>query len=291
MWSLDSAGHAAPGEDVSIPRGCQSRPTSFLVACRRPFFLTFVFACVVSLAATGTLTARIAAPALLIWVYVPAVEALALYVVIRTHRDRLPLARARRPLFCGARRLDATAVVGSSVSSPFVRRGAGGCFWRAWRWPAWRSRCLVGLYRFLLFPARGGHRPRGRGEVARPARDDLVRRVLEFRGARAHAQGVGARVSEAVAECAVIRRASRSRGAARRGGPRRLGHRRGASVNGADGRRIPLLGADFHVHMFPLGWSTLAPWDALIEARHQGLDVIALVPHNIVWLAKVGRWL
>ena len=52
-----------------------------------------------------------------------------------------------------------------------------------------------------------------------------------------------------------------------------------------------VLAADFHVHMFPLGWSTLAPWDTLIEARHQGLDVIALVPHNIVWLAKVGRWL
>jgi hypothetical protein len=50
-----------------------------------------------------------------------------------------------------------------------------------------------------------------------------------------------------------------------------------------------VLQADFHVHMFPLGWSTLAPWDTVIEARYQGLDVIGLVPHNIVWLGKVGR--
>ena len=51
-----------------------------------------------------------------------------------------------------------------------------------------------------------------------------------------------------------------------------------------------VLAADFHVHMFPLGWSTLAPWDTIVEARHQGLDVIALVPHNITWLAKIGEW-
>ena len=51
-----------------------------------------------------------------------------------------------------------------------------------------------------------------------------------------------------------------------------------------------VLAADVHVHVFPLGWSTLAPWDTIGEARHQGLDVIALVPHNITWLAKVGRW-
>ena len=51
-----------------------------------------------------------------------------------------------------------------------------------------------------------------------------------------------------------------------------------------------VLAADFHVHMFPLGWSTLSPWDTVIEARHQGLDVIAMVPHNLVWPGKVGRW-
>jgi len=51
-----------------------------------------------------------------------------------------------------------------------------------------------------------------------------------------------------------------------------------------------VLSADFHVHSFPLSWGTLAPWDTVIEAHRRGLDVIAITPHNHVWVAKVGRW-
>jgi predicted metal-dependent phosphoesterase TrpH len=52
-----------------------------------------------------------------------------------------------------------------------------------------------------------------------------------------------------------------------------------------------VLAADFHVHVFPFGWSALPPWDTVIEARHQGLDVVAITPHNgHLWLARVGRW-
>jgi predicted metal-dependent phosphoesterase TrpH len=51
-----------------------------------------------------------------------------------------------------------------------------------------------------------------------------------------------------------------------------------------------VLAADFHVHSFPLSWSTLSPWDAVIEAQRQGLDVIAMTPHNHTWVAKTGRW-
>ena len=51
-----------------------------------------------------------------------------------------------------------------------------------------------------------------------------------------------------------------------------------------------VLAADFHVHSFPLSWATLGPWDTVLEARHQGLDAIALTPHNHVWVAKAGRW-
>jgi hypothetical protein len=51
-----------------------------------------------------------------------------------------------------------------------------------------------------------------------------------------------------------------------------------------------VLAADLHVHSFPLAWSTLSPWDTVIEARRQGLDVIAMTPHNRVWPARVGRW-
>lgn len=51
-----------------------------------------------------------------------------------------------------------------------------------------------------------------------------------------------------------------------------------------------VLSADFHVHSFPLSWATLGPWDTVLEARRQGLDVIAMTPHNHVWVSKVGRW-
>jgi hypothetical protein len=51
-----------------------------------------------------------------------------------------------------------------------------------------------------------------------------------------------------------------------------------------------VLTADFHVHSFPLSWGTLAPWDTVLEARHDGLDVIAMTPHNHVWVAYAGRW-
>jgi len=51
-----------------------------------------------------------------------------------------------------------------------------------------------------------------------------------------------------------------------------------------------VLAADFHVHSFPLSWATLAPWDTVIDARWQGLDVIAITGHNHVWVAKIGRW-
>jgi PHP domain-containing protein len=51
-----------------------------------------------------------------------------------------------------------------------------------------------------------------------------------------------------------------------------------------------VLAADFHVHPFPLSWSTLAPWDLVLEAQRQHLDAIAITGHNHVWVGKVGSW-
>jgi len=51
-----------------------------------------------------------------------------------------------------------------------------------------------------------------------------------------------------------------------------------------------VLAADFHIHSFPLSWGVLSPWDTVIEARRQALDVIAMTPHNHIWVAKVGQW-
>lgn len=76
-------------------------PSGFRIGCRRPLFLTVVLACLVSLAATSTLTARIALPSIPVWSYVAIVELLALYAVIYTRRDRLPLTRAIDLFFAG----------------------------------------------------------------------------------------------------------------------------------------------------------------------------------------------
>jgi hypothetical protein len=51
-----------------------------------------------------------------------------------------------------------------------------------------------------------------------------------------------------------------------------------------------VLETDFHVHSFPFSWGTLSPWDTVLEARHQGLDVLVMTPHNHVSIAKFGRW-
>jgi hypothetical protein len=51
-----------------------------------------------------------------------------------------------------------------------------------------------------------------------------------------------------------------------------------------------VLAADFHVHGFPFSWATLGPLNTVLEARRQGLDVIAMTGHNHVWVGKVGKW-
>jgi hypothetical protein len=51
-----------------------------------------------------------------------------------------------------------------------------------------------------------------------------------------------------------------------------------------------VLAADFHIHSFPLSWAFLGPFDTVEEASRQGLDVIAMTPHNLIWVAEVGHW-
>jgi hypothetical protein len=51
-----------------------------------------------------------------------------------------------------------------------------------------------------------------------------------------------------------------------------------------------VLAADFHIHSFPLSWALLGPFDTVEEANRQGLDVIAMTPHNLIWVAEAGRW-
>lgn len=51
-----------------------------------------------------------------------------------------------------------------------------------------------------------------------------------------------------------------------------------------------VLSGDFHVHSFPLSWGVLSPFDTVLEARRQGLDIVAMSGHNTVIVAKAGRW-
>ena len=51
-----------------------------------------------------------------------------------------------------------------------------------------------------------------------------------------------------------------------------------------------VMAVDFHVHAFPQTWSTLSPFETVVEARRHALDAIAITPHNQVWGAKLGRW-
>jgi len=51
-----------------------------------------------------------------------------------------------------------------------------------------------------------------------------------------------------------------------------------------------VLAADFHVHVFPFGWSPLSVRETLLEAARQGLDVVAITPHVQTWQADVALW-
>jgi predicted metal-dependent phosphoesterase TrpH len=62
-------------------------------------------------------------------------------------------------------------------------------------------------------------------------------------------------------------------------------------------RRKPLvfgeyrvLACDFHVHPHPLSGSTLTPFDQVLEAGRQELDVLGITPQNGALAGKVGRW-
>lgn len=54
-----------------------------------------------------------------------------------------------------------------------------------------------------------------------------------------------------------------------------------------EGYRV--LSADFHIHSFPLSWASLGPFDTVAQARREGLDVIAMTPHNLLWVGQLGR--
>jgi hypothetical protein len=55
-----------------------------------------------------------------------------------------------------------------------------------------------------------------------------------------------------------------------------------------DGYRV--LAADFHVHPAVASAAVVTPWDLVRQAQRDGLDALAITPHNQVFSAKIGRW-
>lgn len=53
-----------------------------------------------------------------------------------------------------------------------------------------------------------------------------------------------------------------------------------------DGYQV--LAADFHVHVFPFGWSPLSVRETLLEAAQEGLDAVAITPHVQTWQADIA---
>ncbi len=51
-----------------------------------------------------------------------------------------------------------------------------------------------------------------------------------------------------------------------------------------------VIAADLHVHPAIAAGAALAPWDLVLEAQRQGLDALAITPHNKVFPAEAGAW-
>ncbi|HYN05956.1 MAG TPA: hypothetical protein VES67_01075 [Vicinamibacterales bacterium] len=99
MWSVDAWVLVRPAAAFQW-LAAQPLSTGLRVAVRRPLLLTFVMGCIVSLAAAGTLTARLVGPPMLYWAFIPIAEILALAAIVR-RRGRLPFAALIDGFFAG----------------------------------------------------------------------------------------------------------------------------------------------------------------------------------------------
>ena len=102
-WSLDARVLVRPDRTFrSLASASPTEAASPLwIAARRPVFLTFVLACVVSLLATSVATIRLIATAVLYWSFVPVIEILALTIILRRRRVSKPLPIAIDLFFAG----------------------------------------------------------------------------------------------------------------------------------------------------------------------------------------------
>jgi hypothetical protein len=103
-WSLDARVLVRPARTFESLAAASARPrgrAAFWLAARRPLFLTFVLACVISLLATSVATLRLIPPTMLYWAFVPVVEILALAIVLRRRRGPRGLSSLIDAYFAG----------------------------------------------------------------------------------------------------------------------------------------------------------------------------------------------
>lgn len=84
-WSLDARVLIRPARTYQAlaAKTVADPPGTFWLAARRPLFLTFVIACVISLLGTSVATIRLIGATTIYWSYVALVEALALIIVLQ----------------------------------------------------------------------------------------------------------------------------------------------------------------------------------------------------------------
>jgi hypothetical protein len=93
LFSLDVRAMVRPAAAFRMLAERPARP-GLWTGLRRPLFLTAVLGCLVSLMTSGMLTLRVAGSAATYWSFVPAVEVLALLIVLRPRPGALPISTA-----------------------------------------------------------------------------------------------------------------------------------------------------------------------------------------------------
>ncbi|HKE01059.1 MAG TPA: hypothetical protein VKE69_08620 [Planctomycetota bacterium] len=100
-WSRDAWVLVRPAAAFRFIAANPAIGSPLRLLCGRPAFVAFVLGCVVSLAATGTLTARLVFPAPLYWAVVPLVEIAALAVALPRRSARISFPGAVDAFFTG----------------------------------------------------------------------------------------------------------------------------------------------------------------------------------------------
>jgi hypothetical protein len=101
MWSIDAWALVRPARAFQFVAAHPATGSTVRLLFGRPLFLVFVLGCVVSLAASSVLTARLVVPAAIYWSVVPIIEIGALAAVSRRRPRAMSFGQAVDAFFIG----------------------------------------------------------------------------------------------------------------------------------------------------------------------------------------------